>query len=113
MNVCLWHVVHPIYGILLQQPKLTKTRGNLNKGKVDPTTFVMLFKPWQNNSCLVLVQSNLSEFMFLILLLGLHADKGSTWPLPNQVLLPFQVTGLTPSGSHPITYLGSWDPGIR
>ena len=41
-------------------------------------TFIMFSKLWQNNSYLVLIQSNLSEFMFLILLLGLSTDKGST-----------------------------------
>lgn len=69
-----------------------------------PTTFVTLSKLWRNNSYLVLIQSNLSEFMFLILLLGLSTDKGRNMTFaksgPSALqTLPKSQKAYVPSGS--------------
>lgn len=72
----------------------------------------------KNNSCLVLIQSNLSEFMFLNSSPWLpyrqkkhmvFAKPGS--PLPNH-RPDLKARACVPSGSHPITHLGVLGPGI-
>lgn len=75
----------------------------------------MPFKPWQNNSCLVLIQSNLSEFVFLNSLTWPQYRQRKYMTLPSQVLLPCQVTSIlknqeahVPPGSYPVTYLAHW-----
>lgn len=82
---------------------------------MDPMTLTMSFKSWQKNSFLILIQSNLSGFMFLILLFALDKNKGSAFPLLNEILVLCQIIGIAQksqrSGQSDITMSGAGGRG--